>query len=233
MDVERRFNELCEDHRWQPHVRRYVETWRALTEHCGVRSDRAMTVVECGGGSPFTAFLREQALAVFPTGEHVDLALLNGDQPLPFTQPNSADLVLCMEVMEHLKDDAEPRDMWTGDSVVRMLSACARTMRPDAWLLLSTPNASSWITFWRWVHGEHPFQFHPHVREFTLDDVGKLLWRAGLAADRAWTSDVWCRHGMPDRVARAVKRVLDETCGEVSKVPSRGDCLFVLARRRM
>lgn len=218
---EDRIRELCiNDPRWAPHVRRYCESWEALKEYCDITS-LGKFVVECGEANPFTRVLKENGVCVFAT-QNEDLR--SSAMSLPLCEPKSADVVLCMEVIEHLKD-FDPRDMWTGSSLSIVLNACMNTLKPGGKLFLSTPNACSWITLFRWLKYQHPWQFRPHVMELAPEEVSDAIRHAGMIVEKMWTSDVWCRHGMPDQIITSMMHAFNLNPNEL-----RGDCLFLVAR---
>lgn len=189
------------------HLRRYEETWRAIEPF------RHAKLLDVGGESAFTAWLREQGCNVASTGDH------DVREPWPFAD-GAFDLVLIMEVLEHLRDrEDSPRCTWTESGQL----ACLReARRVGARLFLSTPNVTSLRNVDNVLRGHHPFMFPPHVREMTPNDVRRLLGEAGWERVPLWTADVWDRGGMSDRRATEVWRAC-----KVKR--DRGDVIFVLA----
>ena len=84
---------------------------------------------------------------------------LEPDEPLPF-EDNSFDLVLCAEVLEHVRD------------VQLLLSEARRVLRPGGRLAVTTPAHRAW------VRPEHPFS--PHIRFFTKRSLRAALDATGF-----------------------------------------------------
>ncbi len=131
-------------------------------------------------------------------GNHVELIDGDGDRleleytrfnmetdPLPFAL-GAFDTVLCCEVLEHMTTDP--------------LAALARineALRPGGTLVLTTPNAARWQNVVRMAAGrtvaDRYSAYGPygrHNREYTVDEVRRLVEHAGFAVDRWYTADV-------------------------------------------
>lgn len=126
------------------HRRRFVQTWDAVAG-LGLLGGR---VLDAGGVGPVAAYLASIGWEVH--GTDVDLR-----GPLPFSD-QSFDLVLCTEVIEHIKDveSSELRDLeaFNYSGVMTMLSELRRTLRPGGLLLVTTPNASSLHMLGKWIY---------------------------------------------------------------------------------
>ncbi len=99
------------------------------------------------------------------------------------------DGVLCCEVIEHLLYDPA----W-------MLHEVNRILKPNGWLLLTTPNATSYHMIRKAVMGTHPMEhslyFHgekepglpiQHTREYTFWEIVELLRVCGFRSERKET----------------------------------------------
>lgn len=109
-----------------------------------------------------------------------------GVYPLP---DESVDGVLCCELIEHLFHDPA----W-------MLHESNRVLKPGGWLLMTTPNLSSYHAVRRAAQGIHPlehsFYFHgekypglpiQHTREYTFWEIIELLRTTGFRIEKMKT----------------------------------------------
>ncbi len=113
-----------------------------IDRHAAIQGKRAVDV-GCGGGilaesmaargAQVTGIdLSEKALKVaklhqLESGTHVDYRLISAED-LADEQPDSFDLVTCMEMLEHVPDPAST------------MAACARMAKPGGWMFFSTLN---------------------------------------------------------------------------------------------
>lgn len=86
-------------------------------------------------------------------------------QGLPF-ESNSADLILCMEVLEHLE---RPSDF---------LAESKRVLKPGGRLIISVPNPYCWMEWLSNVRREADIE--GHISTFTHQNMDALLRFAGL-----------------------------------------------------
>jgi ubiquinone/menaquinone biosynthesis C-methylase UbiE len=103
-----------------------------------------------------------------------EVALVGLDEPLPFVD-NEFELVLCAEVLEHVRD------------VQLFLSEVRRVLRPGGGLALTTPAWSRWSAVWRVAFGagfEREFDpLSPHIRFFSRRSLRDLLDAMGFKVD--------------------------------------------------
>ncbi|HSF64959.1 MAG TPA: methyltransferase domain-containing protein [Paracoccaceae bacterium] len=158
-------------YRHSAHYYRYLTTFAAAVPHLGGRT--GLTILETGGSSPLLDYLSATHAC------HVTTTDLRDALDCP---DGAADIVLSLEVLEHLKDRRET----TMDEIVLFREtgvACyareiARCLRPGGLLIMTTPNAASAQVFQNVVEGNPGMVFRPHVREYTRDEVLRLF--AGL-----------------------------------------------------
>jgi len=96
--------------------------------------------------------------------------------PLPF-EPSSFDLVLCGDVVEHLRDPEA------------FLARVRPLIRPGGRLVLSTPNVANWamrlgLFAGRWTYSERGVLDRTHVHLFTRRTLAETLERAGYRVER-------------------------------------------------
>ncbi len=89
------------------------------------------------------------------------------ESPLPFAD-RSLDGASLVEVIEHLPH---------AEALVEELR---RVLRPDGWLLVTTPNVAHWTYRWRALTGHPPKQEGYHFRFFTQKTLRKCLESRGF-----------------------------------------------------
>jgi SAM-dependent methyltransferase len=100
-------------------------------------------------------------------------------EELPFAD-NSFNGALCCEVLEHLTADP-----------IRMLATIHRILKPNGWLVLTTPNVANLQNILALLHGRNVYKpyeavFGPtwrHNREYTAGEVVELLTTTGFIVD--------------------------------------------------
>jgi 2-polyprenyl-3-methyl-5-hydroxy-6-metoxy-1,4-benzoquinol methylase len=119
-------------------------------------------------------------------GAGVAVALRDVERDLLPADAGAADVVLCCELIEHLDGD-----------IRHMLREARRVVHTDGAFLLTTPNHASIEHRWALLRGrsvyppldlpDYPFYSgagtrNPmrHVREFTVEEIGRLLGEAGF-----------------------------------------------------
>lgn len=139
----------------------------------------------------------------------------------PFPWPDDHFRVaLCCEILEHLQSDP-----------MHMLWELNRTLQPDGFLLLTTPNIVSARSIEGLLVGCAPYllaQYNrrtpidQHNREYAPYEVGVALAAAGFTVVELETEDVWLRSNP------AIIELLKEV--DLS-TENRGDNIFALARK--
>jgi len=140
----------------------------------------------------------------------------------PWPYPDRAfDVVLCCEMLEHLISDP-----------MGVISEINRVLRPTGVLLLTTPNMASAKSVEYALRGESPYiygRYEPggrptdhHNREYTTNEVERLLEVGGFRAEKIFTQDSWWT-GHRSLLRMFASRGLP--------VARRGDNTFCLARK--
>ena len=95
---------------------------------------------------------------------------------LPWPE-HSFDVILCMDILEHLKDPA------------RALKLLKLYLKPDGIVVVTLPNVANWWLRFRLLRGR--WDYHPlgicdrsHLRFFTLKTARDLLAEAGLSIEK-------------------------------------------------
>ena len=137
------------------------------------------------------------------------------DPSYPEVEP--FDVVVCAEVVEHLKVAAVP--------VLRFLGGL---LAPDGRLVLQTPNATALPKRVRMLIGRNPYApirdepANPgHFHEFTVSELRKALRDAGLEVERLLTANYFDHGSRKNQVYRAVGPFLPRTLREGITVVAR------------
>jgi SAM-dependent methyltransferase len=202
------------------HSRRFEESLRWITP----LAQKAERVLELGGPSIFTDMfgaLWPGKLVAHYGGDLREGFRLNAPHELPL------DLILCMEVIEHLHDreSKEVSTQWTGSGVHRLLKSCAMALRDGGSLFLTTPNPCSITAIHHALSLGPGMIYLPHVREYPPYQLDEMLRNAGFEVVRRETLDVW-RNAISDAQHENIRRFIQAT-----DYPDdlRGEDIFVIA----
>jgi SAM-dependent methyltransferase len=175
------------------------------------------TLVECGGAGPFTGLLQECFGVTRRVTDPIDLRHWEPAEA-------AADIVLAMEVIEHMKDrDADDRATFCYSGIRHLVAQCFRALKPGGRLFLSTPNPAAYGCLWSAVRGDCPLFYKWHVRELGPLELRWLVEEAGFQIERFEGVSVWPPGDCPEELAALISRLAPD-------VP-REPCLFVLARK--
>lgn len=143
-------------------------------------------------------------------------------EDLPFAD-HTFDGVLCCEVLEHLTTDP-----------IMMLAGIHRVLKPDGWLILTTPNVASLTNIVALLHGRNVYSPYElawgptwrHNREYTVAEVRELLVNTGFRIDRLSVEEARPPHDRLPLSQRIIKRILRSWYRQ-----EYGNQLYVRARR--
>ncbi|WP_406699835.1 methyltransferase domain-containing protein [Singulisphaera sp. Ch08] len=153
------------------HIRRYALSLSWIPQGEGRVLDPA-----CGAGH-FGEVLRGQRGYTLETPGFFNLE--KDSAPYPDA---TFDGVLLMEVLEHFTSDP-----------MFALAELNRVLKPGGFLLLTTPNLASWVALHNLINHASPYLYgvfirqgdtDRHNREYTVDEVGKLVTAAGFQVER-------------------------------------------------
>jgi SAM-dependent methyltransferase len=102
--------------------------------------------------------------------------------------------------MEHIYDRL-PQDVslfdlisFTSSGVQNMFRESFRILKHGGRLLITTPNANSLDAIANIIRGKRPYNYAPHVREYTPQDVVRIALEAGFVLEKRKTSSPWHVH---------------------------------------
>lgn len=144
------------------------------------------------------------------------------------TPPESCDLIICTETVEHLADHVNPsfNEGFYQSGMVALLRESFKALRPGGYLFLTTPNAASVIHIKAALQGDPPWFFIQHVREYTMKEVADHISSAGFEIAR--NQDVHCMSVMAYSDYAPIFKILIDNGFSPE---GRGDDLFFLARK--
>lgn len=199
------------------HAKRFELSLQWIVPHLLSGAD----VYELGGATEFTGMLK--AAADFAGASQHDLRY---DRPqIP---DGRFDVVLCMEVIEHIADKDGLHTEWTGDGVDTMLREAFRILKPGGILFLTTPNAASITAIHHALRLAPPMIYRPHVREYAPYELDEIVRAAGFVIERRETLDVW-RNAISPEHHRRISEFIDYSGFYPREL--RGEDIFMLARR--
>lgn len=159
------------------HHKRYQSTLNFLESNNLINADTS--ILDCGGGTDFIEnFLK-------PKYSNISIDSTSSDLRYDLDIPsNKYDLVLCMEVIEHIKDQDSSiiHDIasFTGSGINNLLKECARVLKENGSLLITTPNIHSYKVLHNWIHkGAEIFNYRLHPRELSykyIEEIAKPLF---------------------------------------------------------
>src|SRR5216684_3350424 len=147
----------------EEHYPRYALTMAEALNTLGdmISSAGALSVCETGGLSLISRFLINEGCSVKATKTDLRYAIDAADE--------SIDLLLSLEVLEHIKDQHEQQFdevvRFNGSGARKYVDEMWRVLKPGGFIVLTTPNPCSLKTIMQIIEYEPPAIFRPHVRE--------------------------------------------------------------------
>lgn len=136
--------------------------------------NKKLDVLELGGEGVSTKFLR----AYFPNWK-INNYCQDLRQDNWVLKDEEYDLIISMEVVEHLSDVNESNFEWNASFLSSGLMNCLkesnRVLRKKGRMFLTTPNALSNLNLYKMIKGEIPRQYPPHVREYTYEELLRII----------------------------------------------------------
>lgn len=203
------------------HKTRFWETYLRLNDHLEIGKQ----LLELGGESKITNYLKTQL------GIAVDV--YSQDLRYPFElNTNGYDLILCLEVIEHIKDRTETGGineiaMFTRSGVRNVYNESWRVLRDGGILFMTTPNACCIDSIARIFLYQAPQLYAPHVKEFSAIELIDMAKESGFELIAYSTANVWYPHPTIDR--DRITSILRD-----ANIPTddRGDDMFLVFQKR-
>jgi 2-polyprenyl-3-methyl-5-hydroxy-6-metoxy-1,4-benzoquinol methylase len=186
------------------HRRRYDITISHLQE-CGYLEDNTK-VLELGAPSEFTEILKERC-NVNITNTYTDLRY-----PFYDKEWHKFDLILCMELIEHIKDqdtsNFDKLTVFTGSGIKCMLKECDRLLKDNGVLFVSTPNIHCYRVFENWCNNDEIYTYGPHPRELTMQYLEEVLGKDFHL--KVKHIECWGCHGTSPEFIKSAKKFLNK-----------------------
>lgn len=162
-------------------------------------------VIDIGWPGTFTKQFID-AYGITPESTNFNLSYEENYKDL---ESDAYDLVICMEVLEHLNDPVRPEwdldraSSFKGEGAMTLLRQCYRILKSGGKLFLTTPNIASWHGVGLVLAGAHPMSYSLHVREYSFNYVTEyLLKQTEFKILYAWTEDVYDEIHSPAEMER-------------------------------
>jgi len=217
------------DDYYKVHLKRMEQSASFLNTHleslwmrCG---KRPLNVLELAGPTKFGMILSQCCPNIRLRGTHE--TELRGEWS-GFLGDAKFDVLICMEIIEHLRDlESSSREVFESSGIRAMLSECARRLCDrSSRLFISTPNGSSHRVLKNFLYRASPFMYNLHVREMSFLELCNNLSACGLCAHVEAYVNSW------EPVEKSTQRALQALEAIGFDASRREDNLFVLAGLR-
>ncbi len=140
---------------------------------------------------------------------------------------NSMDLVLSMEVLEHLSDFQNGfNEVFLKTGLKFVLREANRILKKNGEIFLTSPNASSAYVLFKTMRGGPQFNYSPHIREYTFSELKEELNLAGFEIEEFQTYHccAWGDNCDYTKLFEALKIIN-------APIENKGDTIFIVARK--
>ena len=184
------------------HAKRFTTSLEFLISN-GVLKN-GISILNLGGASIFKEMIRDKFDIIFNE--------TSCDLRYDIPDDNKYDLVLCMEVIEHIKDqdtnDIKKLGRFCGDGVKSLISESRRLLKTGGHFFLTTPNLFCYKTLYNWLcKSKSLMTWDGHPRELPPDYIRWLLSKHFSEIEEKYFS-CWGNHGIPDGFYDEMKKNL-------------------------
>lgn len=184
------------------HAKRFTTSLEFLISN-GILKD-GISILNLGGASTFKDIIRD--------GFDITFNETSCDLRYDIPDDNKYDLVLCMEVIEHIKDqdtnDIKKLGRFYGTGVKNLISESKRLLKEGGHFFLTTPNLFCYKTLYNWLSKSkslmtwdgHPRELPPHYIKWVLSK------HFGEITERYF--NCWGDHGIPDGFYTEIEKAL-------------------------
>jgi len=206
------------------HNLRYAKSIDYILRYC----HDCKTAVEIGYPTTFTKVLKQYM-------PHVEVFHIKGDvrkplQTVPENLKGNVDLIIFMEVMEHLADldsnDIEIVSTYTGSGIKGFFDNARTLLKRTGKVFLTTPNVISYKNIFNLMYGAHPYFYALHTRELSPVNVKNYIENNGFEITVLATETVWNNHGLPHHIIESIQKCMQEN---KCSTKDRGDDIFAIA----
>lgn len=202
------------------HKVRFWETYLRLDSY--LQSDQK--ILELGGESKIANYLKNQL--------DMTVDVYGQDLRYPFErEADGFDIILCLEVIEHIKDRTETGGiseiaMFNRSGLRNVFAESNRILDTGGILFMSTPNACSIDSIARIFLYQSPQLYAPHVKEFAAAELVELANENGFELLSYTTANVW--NPLPTYNRENIQNILRN-----AGIPTedRGDDMFLIFKK--
>jgi predicted SAM-dependent methyltransferase len=176
-------------------IEKYKYDWPRFAVSIGLLdkyyTKKPKRVLELGGSGVSTKFLNEYFVDWKISNYSEDLRLPNWN-----LKEKSFDLIINMEVVEHLSDLHESVFEWNASfqysGFISCMNECKRILKKDGSMFLSTPNVNCYLNLYKMIFGEIPHQYNPHVREYHVDEIRDVISKTNFIVNNFECIEILC-----------------------------------------
>ena len=129
--------------------------------------------------------------------------------PNDVCENTNADIILLMEVIEHLPDiDNNNGDVFKYTGIKGMLGNIVNYASSDCIIFITTPNLCSYASIHKLLIGDHPYNWIPHPRELTIKELNSLFSELKLSIISCNTFRSWAWYSDDD--LSSIKYILNK-----------------------
>jgi len=187
-----------------------------------------ITILELGEPGPFTYVLNK-------CHPNIKTEFASEDLRYPISlNSDKYDIILNMEVIEHIKDQNEAELTFVDFSGLKMfIKESLRVLKPGGKMFISTPNSLSYNNMNLFFNHDASWMWYHHFREFGTKDLSVFLKEGGFQIPRIVTINVWPQRNEHryTQLIQSIDRLKKILGFKSEKEFLRGDSIFVIAQK--